>query len=378
MKITSVRVYEYRASYAHGTYTMSQGRRATGHPAFVVRLGTDEGIEGWAEASPNGSTYSPSFFEGERAALPLLADVVLGLDPRQLARVNAAMDAVMLGAPSAKTAVDVACWDILGKASGLPLSTLLGGQLQDTIALATSLPLAAPEEMATYAAQKRRAGVTNFQIKVGDDWRTDVERVMAVMDAAGPDASIVVDANGGWTLQSALRAVRQLDHLPIHLEQPCRTLADCGEVRRHTSLPMIADEGVVTLADLAEAKRLGIAGVNVKPQRVGGLTRAKLIRDAAQALEMNIEADDTWGGSLVTAHVAALAASTHPRNFLVAAFFSDWTTPAICNAPVVSDGGGRAGILTGPGLGVEVDVDVLGPPTWERSVERSPVAASST
>jgi L-alanine-DL-glutamate epimerase-like enolase superfamily enzyme len=338
-------------------------------------LGTDEGLVGWGEACPNGATYSPSFFEGERAAVPLLADAVLGLDPRNLATVNATMDTTMLGAPGAKTALDVACWDILGKAAGLPVAMLLGGVRQPRIRLATSLPLAAPEEMAAYAADQRRAGVTNFQVKVGDDWRTDVLRVEAVMDAVGTDASVVVDANGGWTLQSALLAVGRLEGLPIHLEQPCRTLADCGELRRHTALPMIVDESVLTLADLAQAKRLGIGGVNVKPQRVGGLTRARLLRDGAQALGMNIEVDDTWGGSLVTAHVAHLAASTDPESFLVAAFFSDWTAPAVSNVPVVLEGGGLAEALGGPGLGVEVDVAALGAPTYERTLDRTAAAA---
>jgi L-alanine-DL-glutamate epimerase-like enolase superfamily enzyme len=377
MKITSVQMYEYRVDYAHGTYVMSHGRTATGHPAFVVRLGTDAGIDGWAETCPNGATYSPSFFAGERAALQLLAEVVIGQDPRNLAHINAAMDAAMMGAPAAKSALDIACWDILGKSADLPVATLLGGVMQESIRLATSLPLEAPDTMAAYASAQRDAGVTNFQVKVGDDWKTDVARVEAVMDAVGPDTSVVVDANGGWTLQSALLAVGRLGHLPIHLEQPCRTLADCAEVRRHTSLPMIADESINTLADLALAKSLGIGGVNIKPQRVGGLTRARLLRDAAQALGMNIEVDDTWGGSLVTAHVAQLAASTDPRNFLVAAFFSDWTVPAVSEVPVVTHGGGLAEALSGPGLGVEVDVSTLGAPTYELAAGRARVAAGT-
>jgi L-alanine-DL-glutamate epimerase-like enolase superfamily enzyme len=362
MKITSADVFEYRVDYAHGVYTMSHGRAAGGHPAAVVRLGTDEGIVGWGEVCPNGRTYSASFFEGERAALPLLAEAIMGLDPRNLSAVNRAMQRAMLGAPGAKTALDVACWDALGKSVGLPVAELLGGTLQDDIPLALSVPIGSTAAAVAYVARHRALGVTNFQVKVGDFWAADVERVRSVIEAAGPGASVVVDANGGWSLQSALLAVRQLDGLPIHLEQPCRTLADCGELRRHTSLPMIADESVCTLADLAQAKRLGIGGVNLKPQRVGGLTAARLLRDAAQALDMNIECDDTWGGTLVTASVAQLAASTDPRNFLVAAFFSDWTEPAVGTGPAISAGGGIGRALTGPGLGVEVDLAALGEP----------------
>lgn len=362
MKITSVDVFEYRVNYAHGLYTMSHDRAASGHPSAVVRVGTDEGIEGWGEVCPVGSTFSTSFFGGERAALPLLAEAVMGLDPRNLSSINAAMNRAMMGGLGAKTAVDVACWDAFGKSVGLPVAELLGGTLQERIPLALSIPIGTTEVAIDYVTRHRQLGVTNFQVKVGNAWAADVERVRAVLAVAGPDTSIVVDANGGWSLQSALLAVKQLDGLPIHLEQPCRTIADCAELRKHTALPMILDESICSLADLVQAKAFGIAGVNVKVQRVGGLTSAKLIRDAAQALGMNIECDDYWGGTIVTAGVAALAASTRPQDFLVAAFFSDWTEPAVSTAPEILSGGGIGCALPGPGLGVTVDVEMLGNP----------------
>ncbi|WP_431230880.1 mandelate racemase/muconate lactonizing enzyme family protein [Paenarthrobacter nicotinovorans] len=378
MRITSIDIFEYRVDYSHGVYTMSHGRAAAGHPSAVVRVITDEGTVGWGEVCPNGRTYSTSFFEGERAALPILAKAIIGLDPRNLGLINRAMHRVLRGAPGAKTALDVACWDILGKSSGLPISELLGGTLQDEIPLALSIPVGTSEAAVDYVARSKELGVTNFQVKVGDQWADDVERVFAVVEAAGSGSSIVVDANGGWNLQSALLAVRQLDELPIHLEQPCASLADCAELRKHTSLPMILDESVITLADLTKAKSLGIAGVNIKPQRVGGLSAARLLRDVAQALEMNIECDDTWGGTLVTAHVAHLAASTDPKNFLVAAFFADWTDPAVSTAPVVTAGGGVGHALEGPGLGVDIDLAVLGEPVLTvRADEPIPTGTSS-
>jgi L-alanine-DL-glutamate epimerase-like enolase superfamily enzyme len=279
MKITSIDIFEYHVNYAHGVYTMSHGRAATGHPSAIVRLRTDSDVEGWGEVCPNGSTFSTSFFGGERAALPILAEAVMGLDPRNLNAINKSMRRVMMGAPGAKAAIDMACWDAFGKSIGLPVSELLGGTLQKEIRLALSVPVGTPKAAAEYVSRCRASGVTNFQIKVGDDWASDVERVRISIEAAGPGTSIVVDANGGWSLQSALLAVRQLDGLPIHLEQPCRTLDENAELRKHISLPMILDESIYSLADLARANSLGIAGVNIKPQRVGGLSAARLIRD---------------------------------------------------------------------------------------------------
>jgi L-alanine-DL-glutamate epimerase-like enolase superfamily enzyme len=369
MRITSIDVFEYRVEYAHGdgVYRMSHGREATGHPSAVVRLSTDEGIVGWGEVCPNGTTFSQSFFGGERAALPLLAEAVLGLDPRNLARVNRAMSAAMMGGTSAKAAIDVACWDVLGKSVGLPVAELLGGTLQEEIPLALSIPVGTVEAAVDYVTTYRPLGVTNFQVKVGDDWKQDVARIRAAIEAAGPGVSIVVDANGGWTLQAALLAVRQLEDLPIHLEQPCRTLIDCAELRKHTSLPMIADESVASLTDLVAARNAGIGGANIKVQKVGGLTTAKLMRDAAVSLDMNMECDDLWGGTIATAAISALSASTDPRNFLVAAFFSDWTRPALSNSPVISNGGGTGRALSGPGLGIEVDEAQLGEPVLTMS-----------
>jgi L-alanine-DL-glutamate epimerase-like enolase superfamily enzyme len=362
MKITSVEVYEYHVAYAHGTYTMSHGRAATGHQSAVVRIATDEGVEGWGEVCPNGATFSTSFFAGERAALPMLAEAVLGLDPRNLSSVNAVMDRTMLGAPGAKAAIDIGCWDVFGKSVGMPVADLLGGRRQDEIALALSIPVGTVEAAVDHVTKYHQLGVRNFQVKVGDNWAVDVRRIRAACEAGGSDTSIVVDANGGWGLQAALLAVRQLDDLPIHLEQPCITLAECAELKRHTALPMILDESILTLADLAEAKAMGIAGVNVKVQRIGGLTKARLIRDAAQALGMNHECDDTWGGTIATAGVAQLSASSDPASFLVAAFSSDWTEPAVSTAPKITHGGGVGHALTGPGLGIEVDPSALGEP----------------
>jgi cis-L-3-hydroxyproline dehydratase len=350
----------YLVNCAHGVYTMSHGRAAAGHPSAVARIRTNTGVEGWGEVCPVGSTYSTSFFGGERAALPMLAEAVIGLDPRNLGMISKTMRHVMMGAPGAKAAVEMACWDAFGESVDLPVSELLGGTLQKEIPLAISGPVGTPEAAAEQVSRCRAQGVTNFQVKVGDAWAADVERVRVSIEAAGPGTSIVVEANGGWSLQAALLAVRQLDGLPIHLEQPCRTLDENAELRKHTSLPMILDESITSLADLTRANSLGMAGVNIKTQRVGGLSAARVMRDAAQALGMNVECDDTWGGTLVTAQIAALAASTDPRNFLVAAFFSDWTKPAISNAPAITSGGGVGHALTGHGIGVVVDAKSLG------------------
>ena len=135
MRITGVDIYGLELRYVHGTYTMSGGRSADAQQSTLVQIRTDEGIEGWGEACPLGATYLEDFAEGVRAAMPLLAQAVIGLDPRELAAVGTAMELTLRGQRAAKSAIDVACWDILGKSTGLPVCTLLGGRRSEDFPL---------------------------------------------------------------------------------------------------------------------------------------------------------------------------------------------------------------------------------------------------
>ena len=200
MKITGITIYEYDAAWVHGAYGMSHGRTSGSHRSLVVRVGTDDGLEGWAETCPNGRTYLPSFVEGERAALGVLAPAVTGLDPRNLGRINQAMDEALLGSNAAKGAIDMACWDILGKSVDLPVCELLGGRMQESFPLFVAVPIDSLAAMRDHAQRDYDAGIRVFQVKVGDDPVTDVARVRAVLEVAGSDCTVIADANGGWNL----------------------------------------------------------------------------------------------------------------------------------------------------------------------------------
>ena len=120
MKITRIEVFGYELHYVHGSYVMSGGRVVTGLPSTVVRLATDGGLTGWGEVCPLGPAYLPAFAEGARAALRELAPAVAGLDPRNLGLINDRMDAALRGHGYAKSPIDIACWDLLGRAAGCP------------------------------------------------------------------------------------------------------------------------------------------------------------------------------------------------------------------------------------------------------------------
>ena len=364
MKIIAVDVFEYVLAYRGGSYALSKGRSQSHQTALVVRISTDAGLTGWGETCPLGRTHLAAFFEGERAALAILSAAAVGLDPRETSVVQTAMSRALLAGMGAKCAIDMACWDLFGKACGLPVSSLLGGRQQEIYPVWESIPLVAAEAVAAHAGEAMSRGVRVFQVKVGGDPRDDAARVASLVEAVGSGCTVIADANGGWNLPNALIAARAMADLDIRLEQPCRTMSNCAAVHAHSALPLIVDECVGNLDDLLAARtNVGASGVNIKPSRLGGITPARLLRDAASELGMMMTIDDSWGGALTTAGLSHLAISTPPDALIAATLFGELVMPMIGDAPQrLPCGGGSASTL--PGLGLTIDEDQLGDPVF--------------
>ncbi len=363
MKITRVEVFGYRLRYAHGNYVMSGGRQATHQTGTLVRIGTSAGIDGWGEITPLGGTYLPTYTGSVRAALETLSEALLGHDPANIGGSSRVMDAVLMGHGYAKSALEMACWDIFGKVTGRPLTDLIGGRLNDDFPLYEAVPLGSPAEMAGFVRARGEAGITRFQLKVGGDPADDIARVVAARAAAPDSASIVADANGGWRLLQARRAIRGLEGLDVLVEQPCRETAECALAHRGSTLPMVLDESVITAADLFAAREAGALAVNLKVSRVGGLARTVQMRALAQELGLGVSIEDMWGGDVITAAVSHLAASTSPEHLENVSFFNDWTDGHVAgHEPRSVNGRGRA--PSAPGLGIEVDAARLGEPVF--------------
>jgi L-alanine-DL-glutamate epimerase-like enolase superfamily enzyme len=365
MKIARIDIFGYDLHYVHGSYVMSGGRVVTALPSTVVRITTDEGMAGWGEVCPLGSAYLPAFAEGARAALRELAPALLGLDPTNLGLIHGRMDAALRGHGYAKSPIDVACWDLFGKAAGCSVAMLLGGRLQARFPLYIAVPLGPAEQMAAYVEARRAEGIHRFQLKIGGDPHADRARVARVCEVTGDEDIVIADANGGWTLQDAIVAARLLAPLPrVYLEQPCPTLEECLHVRRHTSLPMVLDEVITDVPSFLRAARAGgMEAINLKIGRVGGLTTAKLIRDLAAALGIRVTVEDMWGGDIVTAAISHLAGSTRPEMLFTASFMNDWVREHIAGHQPRSQAG-AGGPSDAPGLGIEVEAKALGAPLF--------------
>jgi hypothetical protein len=163
---------------------MSSGRVVNVLPSTVVRIRTRDGIDGFGETCPLGSTYLPAFAEGVRTALRELAPALIGVDAGNLAAVTERMDATLRGQEAAKSAVDVACWDVLGRATGLSVGTLLGGALHEAVPLYVAVPLGPADAMAAFVERERDGGIHHFQLKLGADPHDDATRVRAVLEAS--------------------------------------------------------------------------------------------------------------------------------------------------------------------------------------------------
>lgn len=365
MIIRRIEVYGYDLTYRHGSYIMSGNQVIDQLPSTVVRLITDEGLDGWGEVCPLGPLYLASHGRGARAALKEIIPRLIGLDPTNIASVTAAMDGALRGHSYARSPVDIACWDLLGKATGASVATLLGGRLQESFPLYMAVPLGPPDSMRQYVVDRKNEGIHRFQLKVGADPYQDAERARLVMEATTDEDLVVADANGGWKLQDAVVAARLFDGFDrLILEEPCRTLEECLYIRQRTTLPMVLDEVITDVQTMLRAFNAGgMEAINLKISKFGGLSGSKLIRDLAVQLGLRLTIEDSWGGDLVTAAVSHLAASTPADHVLTVSFMNDWTNEHVADyQPRSERGAGSA--PNGPGLGVNVNVELLGKPLF--------------
>lgn len=328
--------------------------------SLVVALDTDEGLTGWGEMAVITPAYADSFASGARAGIEDLAPVLLDADATQPRRVLAALDAAMRGQPYVKSALDMACWDLAAQAAGRPLCEALGARHGDSVALYNVVTVLPTADAVTLARELVAEGYRRLQVKVGTVPEEDAERLEAVREAVGDGVVLFADANGSFTTARARRFLRATRDVAYTLEQPCRTYAECAAVRADCGRPLVLDESIVTLEDLLRAQRDGVAdGVTIKLQRVGGVTRAVLLRDVAVELGLEVTVEDAGGASLVTAAIIHVGLGTPERHRVHTCDFHTWVT--VDNGrglPPRADGAQAP--PDGPGLGIEVDEDALG------------------
>ncbi|NOC93597.1 mandelate racemase [Ruegeria sp. HKCCD6228] len=365
MKITRIRIYQTGLPYVGGTYAWGAGNAIETAIASVVVIDTDAGLQGCGEFTPCGENYMVAHSEGVTALARLVAGKLLGEDPRQVGRIEHLMDHLVQGHGYAKAPFDAACWDILGQACDQPVWMLLGGKLTDGAPMYRVAPQKAVEETVAEMDRCREQGYRQFQIKVGSDWASDIDRIRTTVPLLKPGEKAMADANQGWRVDDAIRVARETRDLDFILEQPCRTYEECQQVRRIAEQPLKLDECVtgIHMAQRIVADR-GAEICCLKISNLGGISKARRVRDYLIDNRIPVVSEDTWGGEITSSVVAHFAASTPPEYLQNTTDLMNYNTRSTgVGGPVVKDG--KLYATNSPGLGATPDFESLGAPVAE-------------
>lgn len=276
-------------------------------PSIIVEMETDEGIIGYGESVADehvtGETWESTF----QVLKYTLAPALIGRDPFRIEKIHEMMDQVIYNAPAAKAAIDIACYDIMGKALNQPVYQLLGGRYHEAFPLTHVLSITKPAQMAEEAARMIEAGFASLKMKVGTAIDQDIERIRAVRERVGRDVPIRVDVNQGWMNSSrTLKVIRFLEELGIDwLEQPVAADDIDGMVRikSMTTLPLMIDEGLKGTREMRDIIQKQAADkVNIKLMKCGGIYPAVKLTHMAEMAGMECQV-----GSMVESSFASAA-----------------------------------------------------------------------
>lgn len=342
---------------------MASGKTCATVDSMVLRIDTDTGLSGWGEVCPIPH-YLPAYARGVAPALEELAPVLIGSNPVGVEALMTACRSHLQGHRYAQSAIDIALWDLTGKACGVPVYTLLGGRQCSDLPLYHSITCIDPDEMARMAQEAIASGMRQIQVKLGadNDWQADVCRLRKVREAVGGGALVYGDWNCGATRLDATRVGRAVADLDLMLEQPCATLEECAAVRAATGLPMKLDENAHDMATLLKAYELGcMDAVALKLSKFGGITELRRARDLCLHFGAKMCVEDTWGSDIATAAALHVAAATPPASIMNVCDLSGYVTPRL-DPEAPSRDNGRLAPPQGPGLGVWPNADDLGDP----------------
>tara|TARA_B100000686_G_scaffold345847_1_gene431183 strand:- start:411 stop:1514 length:1104 start_codon:yes stop_codon:yes gene_type:complete len=360
MKIKRITAYQVDLPLHEGSYKWSGGKSVDVFDSTIVSIETDDGYIGYGECCPLGPFYLPAYAEGVRAGIKELGPHLIGLNPTETGKLNQIMDQYLKGHAYVKSPIDIACWDIKGQLTGLPVCEMLGGRYGDDFVLYRAISQVEPDAMAANVKQYRDEGYRRFQLKVGGNPDEDIQRIRMVSDVLEKGDKLIADANTGWLMHEAARVVRAVDDIDVYIEQPCETYEECLSIRERTSHPFILDEVIdgIDILVRGHAER-AMDVVNIKISKFGGLTKASLARDLCVKLGIAMTLEDSWGGDITTAAISHLAHSTSEEYLFTATDFNSYVTVSTAEgAPQRNNG--RMTASKDPGLGIKPKMDVLG------------------
>jgi len=366
MKITQIETYPVRIPLKPERRMISALGQHTVSEFLLVRMLTDDGCEGAGEASVT-PRWSGETAWGAKAMIDrVLAPRIIGCDPHDVAEIDRRMDRVCAHNWFAKSAIEMACWDIQGKAAGKPVCELLGGAKRPrAVRSRFSMGAYDLERARRRAGELVALGFTTIKVKVGGDPAEDIARVRTVREAAGPAIDLVIDANCGWDAETAIHCIRQLADCRVGLvEQPTPDgdYAALRRVRQETGCKILADDICFNLVHARELIRNECCdAISVYPGKNGGIRKAKEIVDfaAGHGVACTIGSNLEW--DIATAAMGHLVLAC--PNMQVEKIPGDMLGPDYHEIRIVRNPISIEGPITtvpdGPGLGVDVDWDLV-------------------
>ena len=361
MKITRIETIPVQVPINPQRAIRGGGGAHTVSPFLLLKVHTDEGLIGLGEVSCTPIWSGEDQVTAAHIIADFIAPVLLGQDPTEVERLTARIAKAVAGNPFTKAGLEMALWDLLGKAAGLPVYRLLGGPVRDFVPTKFSVSGLEPDRAAEIAAWAVGRGFRTMKVKVGVEPEADVARVRAVRDAIGPDVRLGVDANGGWTPRAAIRTIRRLEEFGIYFaEQPVPALdvTWLADVRAHVNVPVMADESVYTLQDAMAVARAGAADVlSVYVGKGGGIGPARKVAAVAEAAGLTCTVGSNLEMGIASAAMIHLAMATpgigaeeFPCDILSVFFYEN---DLLAEPLPIAAGSARA--HEKPGLGVELD-----------------------
>lgn len=333
---------------------------------LIIFIRTDGGIEGIGEVngSPDwsGETCAGAREIVERKFTPLL----LGEDPRQIRLCMGKLGKTFANS-FAKAGIEMALFDILGKSLGVPVYQLLGGAVRPfELPLRFPVMPVGPQESADVATRMVAEGFRTIKLKVGHDpLEYDLERLRMVRDAIGPEVRLTVDANGGWSVNDAIRAAPRLEEFGVaFVEQPVHRLDMDGlaRVRNQIRLPVMADEAVFTLSDALNCIRKDAADIiSIYPGKHGGIMNTVAIAAMAEAAGVHcaIGSNMEWDiASAAMAHVTVALPNITVERY-AADIIGPWFHIEHATDTPIQVKNGTLTVPQGPGLGIVLNLEQL-------------------
>jgi muconate cycloisomerase len=287
----------------------------------IIKLHTDDGLVGLGEApvlKDWGGDYGKYFGETPQTTVHMIKDVLSpalkGQDPCRFEMIHALMDKAVKGYPYGKAAIDMALYDVAGKAVKVPAYQFLGGCFRDRVSIAHSLGLMEIEKAVEEALQAKSEGVKTIKLKGGVDPKRDIELVRRMRDALGPDTKICVDANQGYpTPKVAVQVTKAMaEYDLLYMEQPVEGMDQMAEVTKRVDTPIMADESAWTPRDVLEIVQKKAADmISIYTTKPGGMFKAKKVAAVAEAagLKCNVNGSvETGVGNAANVHLAAATA----------------------------------------------------------------------